>query len=155
MGKSYSHMAQHAAKDTPHEPGLSSDDTSALVQSDTHEENRSGDVSHFPYVEFTGKDSVTCATCQGTGRIPRGRENQLVALIPYSDQRLRPRRTKLYVTASVIVCLLLSGLAVFFLFPRSVDVHYVGIKAVYVTYDESGPSVYLNITVSVLVHRHT
>ncbi|XP_072010479.1 transmembrane protein 106B [Engystomops pustulosus] len=146
MGKSYSHMPQHAAKDAPHEPGLSSDDTSALVQSDAHEENRSGDVSHFPYVEFTGKDSVTCATCQGTGRIPRGRENQLVALIPYSDQRLRPRRTKLYVTASVIVCLLLSGLAVFFLFPRSVDVHYVGIKAVYVTYDESGPSVYLNIT---------
>ncbi|XP_073438212.1 transmembrane protein 106B [Dendrobates tinctorius] len=146
MGKSYSHMPQHTAKDGLNEGGLPSEDTSALVQSDAHEESRNGDVSHFPYVEFTGKDSVTCATCQGTGRIPRGRENQLVALIPYSDQRLRPRRTKLYVTVSVIVCLLLSGLAVFFLFPRSVDVQYVGVKAVYVTYDESGPSVYLNIT---------
>lgn len=31
-----------------------------------------GDVSQFPYVEFTGRDSVTCPTCQGTGRIPRG-----------------------------------------------------------------------------------
>ncbi|KAM4028277.1 transmembrane protein 106B [Anomaloglossus baeobatrachus] len=145
MGKSYSHVPPHTAKDGLNEGGLSSEDTSALV-SDAHDEGRNGDVSHFPYVEFTGKDSVTCATCQGTGRIPRGRENQLVALIPYSDQRLRPRRTKLYVTVSVIVCLLLSGLAVFFLFPRSVDVQYVGVKAVFVNYDESGPSVYLNIT---------
>ncbi|CAB1436437.1 unnamed protein product [Pleuronectes platessa] len=57
------------------------------------------------------RDSVTCPTCQGTGRIPRGQENQLVALIPYSDQRLRPSRTKRYVTISVALCLLLSGLA--------------------------------------------
>ncbi|XP_068261467.1 transmembrane protein 106B isoform X2 [Nyctibius grandis] len=73
-------------------------------------------------------------------------ENQLVALIPYSDQRLRPRRTKLYVTASVIVCLLLSGLAVFFLFPRSIDVEYIGVKSVYVTYEQGRRIIYLNIT---------
>lgn len=30
------------------------------------------EMSQFPYVEFTGRDSVTCPTCQGTGRIPRG-----------------------------------------------------------------------------------
>ncbi|XP_072269045.1 transmembrane protein 106B [Pyxicephalus adspersus] len=146
MGKSYSHMPPHGGKDGHGDSGAPSEDTSALVNSELHEEGRTGDVSHFPYVEFTGKDSVTCATCQGTGRIPRGRENQLVALIPYSDQRLRPRRTKLYVTVSVIVCLLLSSLAVFFLFPRSIDIQYVGIKAVYVTYEEATNSVYLNIT---------
>ncbi|KAL1255852.1 hypothetical protein QQF64_013913 [Cirrhinus molitorella] len=112
----------------------------------TEDNKNGGDVSQFPYVEFTGRDSVTCPTCQGTGRIPRGQENQLVALIPYSDQRLRPRRTKLYVTASVIVCLLLSGLAVFFLFPRSIDVNYVGVKSVYVSYDQSKRIVYLNVT---------
>uniref|UniRef100_A0A8C0PIU8 Transmembrane protein 106B n=1 Tax=Canis lupus familiaris TaxID=9615 RepID=A0A8C0PIU8_CANLF len=106
-----------------------------------NEDGRGGDVSQFPYVEFTGRDSVTCPTCQGTGRIPRGQENQLVALIPYSDQRLRPRRTKLYVMASVFVCLLLSGLAVFFLFPRSIDAKYIGTYSI-----KKKHMVYLNIT---------
>lgn len=36
------------------------------------DDGKGGDVSQFPYVEFTGRDSVTCPTCQGTGRIPRG-----------------------------------------------------------------------------------
>ncbi|KAJ8354501.1 hypothetical protein SKAU_G00220680 [Synaphobranchus kaupii] len=140
MGKSLSHHPKH--KDECQE-GL----TSAPEYTDSpSEDGRGGDVSQFPYVEFTGRDSVTCPTCQGTGRIPRGQENQLVALIPYSDQRLRPRRTKLYVTASVSVCLLLSGLAVFFLFPRSIDVSYVGVKSVYVTYDQAKRIVYLNVT---------
>lgn len=58
---------------------------------------------------------------------------------------------KLYVTASVIVCLLLSGLAVFFLFPRSIDVEYIGVKSVYVTYEQGRRIIYLNITVSVAI----
>lgn len=41
--------------------------------SHTEEDGKNGDVSQFPYVEFTGRDSVTCPTCQGTGRIPRGK----------------------------------------------------------------------------------
>nr|XP_046183530.1 transmembrane protein 106B-like [Oncorhynchus gorbuscha] len=119
------------------------DDSLTTTQDD---EGKSEDVSQFPYIEFTGRDSVTCPSCQGTGRIPRGQENQLVALIPYSDQRLRPRRTKLYVMASVAVCLLLSSLAVFFLFPRTIDVSYGGVKSVFVTYDEDKRIVYLNVT---------
>ncbi|XP_070582500.1 transmembrane protein 106B isoform X7 [Erythrolamprus reginae] len=144
MGKSLS-MPLSALKDD----GASNSDNmkNGLMHSDSHsEDGKNGDVSQFPYVEFTGRDSVTCPTCQGTGRIPRGQENQLVALIPYSDQRLRPRRTKLYVTASVIGCLLLSGLAVFFLFPRSVDVQYAGVKSVYVDYEAQRRIIYLNIT---------
>lgn len=141
MGKSISHLGKQMC----HDEGQDSL-TSPLEDAQTGEDNKGGDVSQFPYVEFTGRDSVTCPTCQGTGRIPRGQENQLVALIPYSDQRLRPRRTKLYVTASVAVCLLLSSLAVFFLFPRSIDVTYVGVKSVFVSYDEEKRSVYLNIT---------
>uniref|UniRef100_A0A8D0HMK7 Transmembrane protein 106B n=1 Tax=Sphenodon punctatus TaxID=8508 RepID=A0A8D0HMK7_SPHPU len=146
MGKSFSHLPLH--KDDGYDGCTTSDNMrNGLVHSESHsEDGRSGNVSQFPYVEFTGRDSVTCPTCQGTGRIPRGQENQLVALIPYSDQRLRPRRTKLYVTASVIVCLLLSGLAVFFLFPRSIDVEYIGVKSVYVTYEQSRRIIYLNIT---------
>lgn len=50
-------------------------------------------------------------------------------------------------TASVIVCLLLSGLAVFFLFPRSIEVEYIGVKSVYVDYEAEKRIIYLNITV--------
>uniref|UniRef100_A0A8C0PAE7 Transmembrane protein 106B n=1 Tax=Canis lupus familiaris TaxID=9615 RepID=A0A8C0PAE7_CANLF len=125
-GKSFSQLPLHSNKENAYD-GVTS--------------TESGDVSQFPYVEFTGRDSVTCPTCQGTGRIPRGQENQLVALIPYSDQRLRPRRTKLYVMASVFVCLLLSGLAVFFLFPRSIDAKYIGTYSI-----KKKHMVYLNIT---------
>ncbi|NXD20050.1 T106B protein, partial [Spelaeornis formosus] len=148
MGKSLSHLPMHTCKEDGYDGSSVSDNVrNGLVHSEVHnEDSRCGDVSQFPYVEFTGRDSVTCPTCQGTGRIPRGQENQLVALIPYSDQRLRPRRTKLYVTASVTVCLLLSGLAVFFLFPRSIDVQYVGVKSVYVTYEADRRIIYLNIT---------
>jgi len=34
--------------------------------------DRQEDIARFPYVEFTGRDSITCPTCQGTGRIPSG-----------------------------------------------------------------------------------
>lgn len=54
--------------------------------------------------------------------------------------------------ASVFVCLLLSGLAVFFLFPRSIDVKYIGVKSAYVSYDVQKRTVYLNITVSTNSH---
>nr|AAQ91057.1 LRRGT00101 [Rattus norvegicus] len=191
MGKSLSHLPLHSNKEDGYDGVTSTDNMrNGLVSSEVrNEDGRSGDVSQFPYVEFTGRDSVTCPTCQGTGRIPRenilvtqemgsfwskslvysahmpnsalqrvrgasqvemskqgGQENQLVALIPYSDQRLRPRRTKLYVMASVFVCLLLSGLAVFFLFPRSIDVKYIGVKSAYVSYDSQKRMIYLNIT---------
>ncbi|XP_057587494.1 transmembrane protein 106B [Hippopotamus amphibius kiboko] len=148
MGKSFSHLPLHSHKEDAYDGVTSTENMrNGLVNSEVHnEDGRNGDVSQFPYVEFTGRDSVTCPTCQGTGRIPRGQENQLVALIPYSDQRLRPRRTKLYVMASVFVCLLLSGLAVFFLFPRSIDVKYIGVKSAYVSYDFQKHTIYLNIT---------
>ncbi|XP_054420514.1 transmembrane protein 106B [Pteronotus mesoamericanus] len=148
MGHSFSHLPLHSNKEDAYGGVASTENMrNGLVNSEVHnEDGRNGDVSQFPYVEFTGRDSVTCPTCQGTGRIPRGQENQLVALIPYSDQRLRPRRTKLYVMASVFVCLLISGLAVFFLFPRSIDVKYIGVKSAYVSYDDTKHTVYLNIT---------
>ncbi|XP_023259469.1 transmembrane protein 106C [Seriola lalandi dorsalis] len=107
---------------------------------------RREDIAQFPYVEFTGKDSITCPTCQGTGRIPSGQVNELVALIPYSDQRLQPQRTKLYVVLSVVLCLLASLLAAFFLFPRSVVVVDDGIRSVTVRFDHSNMKVLMNMT---------
>ncbi|XP_047458313.1 transmembrane protein 106C [Mugil cephalus] len=107
---------------------------------------RREDIAQFPYVEFTGRDSITCPTCQGTGRIPSGQVNELVALIPYSDQRLQPQRTKLYVVLSIVVCLLASSLVAFFLFPRSVVVVDAGIRSVTVHFDHSKMNVLMNMT---------
>nr|XP_046233488.1 transmembrane protein 106A [Scatophagus argus] len=74
----------------------------------------------------------TCPTCRGTGRIPRGHEDQLVAVIPCNDVRLQPRRTKLYVCVSMAVCLLVCCLILFFCFPRSVTITPVSVLSVVV-----------------------
>lgn len=29
-------------------------------------------IAQFPYVEFTGRNSITCHTCQGAGYVPAG-----------------------------------------------------------------------------------
>ncbi|KAK7110895.1 transmembrane protein 106B-like isoform X2 [Littorina saxatilis] len=68
------------------------------------------------------KDSVPCPSCRGLGRVPRDQESQLVALIPMRDKRLKPRRTVQYVVVMMVVCLLVMGLCLFFLFPRNVVV---------------------------------
>lgn len=107
---------------------------------------RREDIAQFPYVEFTGRDSITCPTCQGTGRIPSEQVNELVALIPYNDQRLQPQRTKLYVGLSVVLCLLASSLVAFFLFPRLVVVVDGGIRSMIVHFDRNNTKVLMNMT---------
>uniref|UniRef100_A0AAY5EVZ7 Transmembrane protein 106C n=1 Tax=Electrophorus electricus TaxID=8005 RepID=A0AAY5EVZ7_ELEEL len=130
------------------------------VRSRSHEDSsldgldRQDDIATFPYVEFTGRDSVTCPTCQGTGRIPSGQVNELVALIPYNDQRLQPQRTKLYVGLSVIMCLLVSSLVAFFLFPRPVLVEDGGVQSVIVLFDHERSRVLINMTVSASLIFH-
>ncbi|GAB5573701.1 transmembrane protein 106C [Prionailurus iriomotensis] len=110
-------------------------------------------IAQFPYVEFTGRDSITCLTCQGTGYIPTEQVNELVALIPHSDQRLRPQRTKQYVLLSALLCLLASGLVVFFLFPHSVLVDDDGIKVVKVTFNKQDSLVILAITATLKIRN--
>lgn len=65
MGKSFSHLTKAG-----HDEGQ--DSLTSPLEDAQSEDGKGGDVSQFPYVEFTGRDSVTCPTCQGTGRIPRG-----------------------------------------------------------------------------------
>ncbi|NXX97060.1 T106A protein, partial [Centropus bengalensis] len=89
---------------------------------------------------------VNCPTCRGTGRIPREQEKQLVALIPYGDQRLKPRRTKLYVCLAVTICLLTTSLSIFFLFPRVITVLPAGLDASSVSFDNTTASISLNMT---------
>lgn len=86
----------------------------------------------------------TCPTCRGTGRIPRGQEDQLVAVIPCNDKRLKPSRTKLYVCISTCVCLLICCLVLFFLFPRSVTLTPVSLLSVTVFFTDT--TVELEIT---------
>ncbi|XP_008295633.1 transmembrane protein 106A [Stegastes partitus] len=91
-------------------------------------------LKHFPtYGGINeGSSGETCPTCRGTGRIPRGHEGQLVAVIPCNDVRLKPRRTKLYVCISMGVCLFLCCLILFFLFPRSITMAPVSVLSVMV-----------------------
>ncbi|NWI62061.1 T106C protein, partial [Todus mexicanus] len=79
--------------------------------------------------------------------------NEVVALIPYSDQRLRPQRTKLYVLLSVLLCLLVSGLVVFFLFPHSVLVDDAGIQVVRVWFDRKNSVILLAITATLRIRN--
>lgn len=72
MGKSFSQLTAHAGQ----EEGR--DNLTSPLEDSHSEEEKGGDVSQFPYVEFTGRDSVTCPTCQGTGRIPRGNARRFV-----------------------------------------------------------------------------
>ncbi|NXC15027.1 T106A protein, partial [Corythaeola cristata] len=99
-----------------------------------------------PCVGTARRSCVNCPTCQGTGRIPREQEKQLVALIPYGDQRLKPRRTKLYVCLAVTICLLTTSLSIFFLFPRSITVLPAGLNASSVGFSAATASTYLNVT---------
>uniref|UniRef100_A0A915HZ63 Transmembrane protein 106A n=1 Tax=Romanomermis culicivorax TaxID=13658 RepID=A0A915HZ63_ROMCU len=85
----------------------------------------SSDISPAPlptvqhYEELLG--GVPCPSCNGTGRIPNEFEKQLVALIPLTDNRLKPRRTFIWVIVAVTSSLLLCGLALFFIVPRSLS----------------------------------
>ncbi|XP_019959885.1 transmembrane protein 106A-like [Paralichthys olivaceus] len=97
-------------------------------------------------------ETVPCPTCQGTGRIRRGQESKLVAVIPCNDQRLRPRHTKLYVAVSVGVCLLVSALVLFFLFPRAVLLSPVAVKSSYVYFTDE--DVLINITHVLNITNH-
>lgn len=69
------------------------------------------------------RGNVPCPTCKGSGRIPKEDEAKLVALIPYGDVRLKPRRTMLWVSLAVLCCAVISGLLIFFLIPREVQLH--------------------------------
>ncbi|NXP04440.1 T106A protein, partial [Thinocorus orbignyianus] len=92
------------------------------------------------------RSCVSCPTCRGTGRVPGEQEKQLVALIPYGDQRLKPRRTKLYVCLAVTICLLTTSLSIFFLFPRSIAVLPAGMNASSVGFNATTTTLYLNMT---------
>ncbi|KAM5274084.1 transmembrane protein 106A [Ctenodactylus gundi] len=108
--------------------------------------NSTGSSKTFcvPCEGAAGTSFVTCPTCQGNGDIPRELEKQLVALIPYGDQRLKPRHTKLSVFLAVLLCLVTSSFIIFFLFPRSIAVQPAGLNSSTVAFEEA--DIHLNMT---------
>lgn len=68
MGAALSPPAGSAAPRQQRKAGGDDDDDDDLLDS----RDRKEDIAKFPYVEFTGQDSITCPTCQGTGCIPTG-----------------------------------------------------------------------------------
>uniref|UniRef100_S4RQU3 Transmembrane protein 106 C-terminal domain-containing protein n=1 Tax=Petromyzon marinus TaxID=7757 RepID=S4RQU3_PETMA len=79
--------------------------------------------------------------------------NRLVALIPLNDHRLKPNKTLQYVLLSMLICLVTSGLLVFFIFPRSVLVSNGDIESVYVFFSENGNTVIMNVTTSIVIEN--
>eukprot|EP00128_Syssomonas_multiformis_P015598 Colp12_sorted_trinity150504_noHs@854 len=87
----------------------------------------------------------TCPECHGSGKIPIG-AHELVALIPYSDKRLRPRRTKLIIAISVLITSGIMGLCIFFFYPRAVTLSLTDVQTVNSTTCEDEFELFLNET---------
>ncbi|RUS88804.1 hypothetical protein EGW08_003434 [Elysia chlorotica] len=84
----------------------------------TASRNRIGDAS-----DTSSRTKIRCPTCHGIGWVRKEEEGQLVALIPLNDQRLKPRRTIIYVLLAVGLCALIGFLCGFFLYPRDVKLY--------------------------------
>ncbi|CAB1311984.1 unnamed protein product [Coregonus sp. 'balchen'] len=72
-----------------------SKDTEAIMPQEQEPEKRrfrSHSQLYGAIGDSIGNLGDTCPTCRGIGRIPRGHD-QLVAVIPCSDKRLKPSRT--------------------------------------------------------------
>ncbi|XP_059937255.1 transmembrane protein 106A-like isoform X1 [Mesoplodon densirostris] len=142
MGETFSQLGSREDEDKSILPSAPAFGSKAASYSSTT--SSKAFCSCVPCERAAGVSFVTCPTCQGSGEIPREVEKQLVALIPYGDQRLKPRHTKLSVFLAVFICLVTSSLIVFFLFPRTIAVQPVGLNSSTVTVGEA--AIHLNIT---------
>uniref|UniRef100_A0A915CP90 Transmembrane protein n=1 Tax=Ditylenchus dipsaci TaxID=166011 RepID=A0A915CP90_9BILA len=74
------------------------------------------------YTELMG-GSIPCPSCKGSGLIPKELEGTLVALIPVNDERLKPKKTWMYILLWIGVCILIGGGLLFLLMPRTVTLN--------------------------------
>jgi len=95
---------------------LDEDDESFLLQ------HRALEESTLNYEELVNpsRNSITCPTCSGLGRLPKTSTNELVALVPYNDERLKPRRTKCLLFGGMVIATFIFSFLTFALIPRSV-----------------------------------
>lgn len=84
-----------------------------------HSDSNANSGDDSKYEELGGW--VQCPSCKGEGRIAKHCQNQLVALIPFTDKRLKPSKTYLYVVLTVLICIMLAVVVLYFLSPRSLE----------------------------------
>lgn len=80
--------SQHSASARLPSSKRKKDDREAFLADPEQEEA----IAQFPYVEFTGRDSITCLTCQGTGYIPTGENLMLREEMPCPQNFHAPHR---------------------------------------------------------------
>ncbi|KAI1728395.1 transmembrane protein [Ditylenchus destructor] len=97
------------------------------------------------YTELNG-GSVPCPSCNGSGLIPKELESTLVALIPVNDERLKPKRTWLYISIWIMVCIIIGGVLLFLFMPRTVvlNSNEVPIEIVHVYDRDNATSTYID-----------
>lgn len=71
---------------------------------------------------FGISNNRNCPTCNGSGKVNKNDQAQLVALIPLTDNRLKPKRIWLWILSTFIVCLLIAGALTYFLAPRNLHI---------------------------------
>lgn len=104
---------------------------------------------------FDFRSGGTCPTCHGTGRIPRGQDDELVALIPYSDKRLKPRRRYcVYLSILLVVLLVCGSILLAFMFPRSASISLVAMNTSKEWVPYTNVSEVINITMQTYIHIH-
>lgn len=69
-----------------------------------------------------GNATRNCPTCNGIGKVKKDEQHQLVALIPLSDNRLKPKRIWLWILSTFIVCLIIASTLTFLLAPRTISI---------------------------------
>lgn len=109
--------------------------------------------SHSPelhkYEEFSNKIKLQCPTCKGKGKLTQGQADSMVALIPVRDKRLKPRKTKLYLGITFVVCMIVTFLVTFFLLPRSVSIEIIGTDTKHIYMPDSLKTVpYIDVAVT-------
>lgn len=103
---------------------VSEDQQSTSAINDTKEDRTNNTTTennsmNSNYTELMN-GSVPCPSCNGSGRIPKEMEETLVALIPVNDARLKPKRTCIWVSIGIAICVLLASATIFMLVPRSI-----------------------------------
>lgn len=76
--------------------------------------------------------------------------SEYIALIPLTDQRLRPQRITIKILLTVMLCLIISGLLLFFLMLRSVELSSADHLLLPDNVDITESTVSLNLSVSPL-----
>jgi len=128
--------------------GNRDDDDDSMIDPTDHTHNIGSRPTEYEEF-FSG--TVPCPSCRGLGRIPKELEQQMVAIIPLNDKRLKPSKAYIYVIVAVLVCVLIGGALLFFLLPRAINIDsnkkLIIPRAAIVTTNKTNPHVFLDIMV--------